>query len=577
MLTTIKELEVSDLRMLGLLLLMLLTVACSSEDPLEATVPTATRVVAQAGVTPTTLAQIATAPARPAIEQVFDGFDPDNFADSTNIDNKWLPLKPGTQWVTEGYTIEEGERIPHRLEFVVTDLTKEIAEVNTVVVWIGDYSDDELVEAEIAFYAQDDDGNVWFLGEYPEEYEDGNFVDAPTWIAGLAGAKAGIKMKAEPQLGTLSYYQGWGPAVEWSDYGQVDQMSQETCVPVDCYQDVLVIAESSLDEEDAFQLKYYAPEVGNVRVGWRGRDATQEELELTEFKQLNAADLAQVRQAALELEQHAYQISPGVYAHTTPVEHVLGAVMPAPTEPEPVVAEFVDFAPNNFSDSTNINNEWLPLKPGTRWVFEGITVEDDEAIPHRIEFTVTDLTKEIAGVKTVVAWIVDISDGEVVEKEIAFYAQDDAGNVWYLGEHPEEYEDGEFIEAPTWIAGLEGARAGIKMKAEPQPGAAAYFQGWAPAVEWSDYGQVDQLGQETCVPLDCYQDVLVIDESSLEEEDAFQVKYYARGVGNVRVGWKGEDATQEELELVEFGQLTPEALAEVRQEALALEQHSTLR
>jgi len=197
-----------------------------------------------------------------------------------------------------------------------------------------------------------------------------------------------------------------------------------------------------------------------------------------------------------------------------------------------------------------------------------------EEIPHRIEFTVTDLTKEIAGVRTVVAWVVDYSDGQVVEQEIAFYAQDNDGNVWYLGEHPEEYEDGEFVEAPTWIAGLEDARAGIKMKADPQPGTPSYFQGWAPAVEWTDYGQADQMGQETCVPVDCYEEVLVIAESSLEEEDAYQLKYYARGVGNVQVGWRGEDATQEELELVEYVQLSPEALAEVRAESLEMEEHA---
>ncbi|HET7088596.1 MAG TPA: hypothetical protein VFL17_08100, partial [Anaerolineae bacterium] len=200
--------------------------------------------------------------------------------------------------------------------------------------------------------------------------------------------------------------------------------------------------------------------------------------------------------------------------------------------------------------------------------------EDGETFAHRIEFTVTDLTKEIEGVRTVVAWVVDYSDGEVVEKEIAFYAQDNDGNVWYLGEYPEEYEGGEFVKAPTWIAGLEDARAGIKMWAEPQPGMPSYFQGWGPAVEWTDFAQVDQMGQETCVPVDCYEDVLVIAESSLDELGAFQLKYYARGVGEVRVGWRGDDATQEDLELVELVQLDPEALAEVRAEALELEKHA---
>jgi hypothetical protein len=254
-------------------------------------------------------------------EASFVDFDPSRFDRSTNIDNEWYSLQPGMHFVYEGTATEDGESILRRIVFTVTDLTKEIAGVQTVVALIEDYNDDQLVELEIAFYAQDNDGNVWYLGEYPEEYEDGEFVAAPTWIAGLEDARAGVKMMADPQLETPSYFQGWGPAVEWSDYAQVDQVGQETCVPVDCYEDVLVIAESSLAETDAYQLKYYARGVGEVRVGWRGADATQEDLELVEFVQLDADALAEVRALALELEAHAYEISTEVYAHTSPAEY----------------------------------------------------------------------------------------------------------------------------------------------------------------------------------------------------------------------------------------------------------------
>ena len=245
----------------------------------------------------------------------------------------------------------------------------------------------------------------------------------------------------------------------------------------------------------------------------------------------------------------------------------------APASPT-VDVQFADFDANNFDNSTVIDNHWLPMPPGTRWVHEGTAVENGESIARRIEFTVTDLTKEIAGVRAVVAWIVDYNDNEVIEKEIAFYAQDNGGNVWYLGEHPEEYENGEFVKAPTWITGLEEARAGIKMWAEPKVGGTIVYQGWGPAVEWSDYGQVEQVGQEFCVPVDCYTDVLLNVETSLGEVDAYQLKYYAPGVGEIRVGWRGEDATQEELELVEYQQLSPDALAEIRAAALALEEHA---
>ncbi|MCL4251173.1 MAG: hypothetical protein KJ065_23690 [Anaerolineae bacterium] len=235
---------------------------------------------------------------------------------------------------------------------------------------------------------------------------------------------------------------------------------------------------------------------------------------------------------------------------------------------------FVDFLPENFSNSSTIDNAWHPMQPGTFSAFEGITVEDGEEIPHRIEFTVTDLIKRIEGVNTVVAWIVDISDDEVVEKEIAFYAQDDDGNVWYFGEHPEEYENGEFVVAPTWIAGVEDALPGVKMLADPQLGTPSIMQGFAPAVDWTDRGRVDQVGQEVCVPVDCYEDVLVIAETSESEPDAYQLKYYARSVGNIRTSWRGADATQEELELVEYGVLDPDALEAIRAEALALEAHA---
>ena len=253
-----------------------------------------------------------------------EDFDPGNFDHSAIIDNPWLPLKPGTQWVLDGTSTEADETLAHRIEFIVTDLTKEIEGVPTVVAWIADYSDDELVEKEIAFYAQDNDGNVWFLGEHPEEYEDGQLVDAPTWIAGIEGARAGIAMKADPQLGMPSYPQGWAPAVEWTDRGQVSQMGQQTCVPVDCYEDVLVIDEFN-PEPNAFQLKYYAPGVGFVAVGWRGAEASKEELELVKLVQLDPEALAEVRAEALALEQHAYEISPNVYAHTPPAERLMEA------------------------------------------------------------------------------------------------------------------------------------------------------------------------------------------------------------------------------------------------------------
>lgn len=243
-------------------------------------------------------------------------FDSAVFDDSTNIDNEWFPLRPGLQNVFEGSTEEGGKTIPHQIVFTVTDLTKEIYGIRTVVIWVQDFSDGVLVEAELAFFAQDVDGNVWHMGEYPETYENGNLAEVSSWISGFKGAKPGISMWANPQIGLPSYSQGWGPAVNWTDRGQVAEMGLEFCMPADCYEDVLLIEEFSKEEPDAFQLKYFAKGVGNVRVGWSGADATRETLELVEHNQLSPEEMETVRAAALLLEESAYENGKEVYDQT---------------------------------------------------------------------------------------------------------------------------------------------------------------------------------------------------------------------------------------------------------------------
>lgn len=251
----------------------------------------------------------------------FEDFNPNNFNDPTNINNEWLPLKPGWQYVYEGTTVDEGEVLEHRVVITVTDLTKIINNISTVITWDLDYSDGELVEAELAFYAQDDDGNVWRMGEYPEEYEDGKFIGADCWISGIEGSVAGISMLSKPFVGAPSYSQGWAPSVDFTDRGKVDQTGVENCVPVDCYENVLVITETSISEPDAEQLKYFAPGVGNIRVGWRGEgEQTQENLELVELSELVLYGMDEARSAALELEKHAYEIGHEIYSKTEPIK-----------------------------------------------------------------------------------------------------------------------------------------------------------------------------------------------------------------------------------------------------------------
>ena len=283
-------------------------------------VPTSTSTAAPRSSVPAPTASATPRATPPATgESLTETFDYGNFGDPIAIVNRWLPLVPGTQRVLEGSATVDGKRIKRKVVITTTDLTKVIDGIRTVVNYELDYDSGELVEAELAFFVQDDDGTIWHLGQYPEEYEDGKFVDSKVWLAGYEGAKAGITMHARPALATPSYSEGWGPKVGWTDRGRVFDMGSKTCVPAGCYADVLVIDEFNRDEPDAHQLKYYASGVGNVRVGWAGAlEEEQETLELVKVVHLTPEALATIRSAALALEKHGYVTSKDLYGLTEP-------------------------------------------------------------------------------------------------------------------------------------------------------------------------------------------------------------------------------------------------------------------
>jgi hypothetical protein len=245
-------------------------------------------------------------------------FHAGNFSDGTRIDNRWFPLIPGTQYVLAGHANRGNGLLRHRVVFTVTDLSKEIDGVRSLVIWDRDYNAGRLVEGELAFHAQDDAGNVWNMGEYPEEYSGGKFDGAPdTWLAGVAGAKPGILMRAQPRLGTPTYLQGFAPKIDFSDAAKVYKVRQRNCVPVNCYSPVLVTEEWNPVERGAHQFKYYALGVGNIRVGAAG-GKEDEELVLEKVARLGPAALAAVRAEAMKLDRRAYVARRDLYRHVPP-------------------------------------------------------------------------------------------------------------------------------------------------------------------------------------------------------------------------------------------------------------------
>ncbi|WP_120521417.1 hypothetical protein [Arthrobacter celericrescens] len=247
-------------------------------------------------------------------------YSSDDFPQPTKISNKWFSLVPGMQFTTTGTVTSADGVHSHSVVHTVTGLTKEIDGVTTRVLWDRDYQDGQLQESELAFFAQSSDRTVWLFGEYPEEYENGEFIGAPsTFIHGLAKAQAGIAMPARPSLRAPDYVQAHAPKVGFLDCGNVILKDQHVCVPTGCYNDVLVIDEyNPLDPpEEGHQRKFYSAGTGLVKVTAVG-GTDQEFMDLVSIRTLTAAQLNQVNAQALEQDSRGYEVSRSVYAKTAP-------------------------------------------------------------------------------------------------------------------------------------------------------------------------------------------------------------------------------------------------------------------
>lgn len=198
----------------------------------------------------------------------------------------------------------------------------------------------------------------------------------------------------------------------------------------------------------------------------------------------------------------------------------------APTLPQG--AEPVSVDPANFT--TEITNPYWPMRPGSRWVYRET---DGEGTRQRVVVTVTRRTKLIAnGVRARVVRDVVTEDGTPVEVTDDYYAQDRAGNIWYLGEATIEYENGKPISTEgSFEAGVDGAQAGIIMPAKPRVGLAyreEYYAGHA-----EDRARIVSLREQAEVPFGHFKPVLMTRNTNSLEPKSVEFKFYARGVGPV--------------------------------------------
>jgi len=181
--------------------------------------------------------------------------DPADF--TTEIDNPYWPISKGKRWVYR--STEE------RIVVTRTNRQKTVAGVNAVVLTdvvtrpdSGDY-----VEVTADWYAQDSDGNVWYLGEDTKEYENGKVASTKgSWEHGVNGAYAGIIVPANPRPGMTyrqEYYKG-----EAEDQAKVLRLDAKVTVPFGTFENCLETEDTTPLEPDVVEKKYYAKGIGNV-------------------------------------------------------------------------------------------------------------------------------------------------------------------------------------------------------------------------------------------------------------------------------------------------------------------------
>ncbi len=185
--------------------------------------------------------------------------DPAEF--TTEIDNRYWPMAVGSRWV---YHETDQEGADQKVVVTVTDRTKQIANgVEARVVRDVVTEDGEFVEVTDDWYAQDADGNIWYMGEATTEYENGKPVSTSgSFEAGVDGAEAGIIMPAEPAPGMeyrQEYYEG-----EAEDLGSIVAIDEQAEVPAGHFKDAVMTRDSNPLEPKILEFKFFAPDVGPV-------------------------------------------------------------------------------------------------------------------------------------------------------------------------------------------------------------------------------------------------------------------------------------------------------------------------
>jgi hypothetical protein len=176
-----------------------------------------------------------------------------------------------------------------------------------------------------------------------------------------------------------------------------------------------------------------------------------------------------------------------------------------------------------------VDNPWFPLMPGLVTRLRGV----DDGDQMREVVKVTTHTKTILGVRaTVFSDVLRRADGSLAEKTHDWYAADDEGNVWYLGEDTATYDEHGQVESHegSWEAGKRGAQPGVLVPADAGTTSSAtrpeFAKGRAEDQSWfvQHLGKLRSHGHR-------FHDVVRSLEWSRLEPGVISQKFYAAGLG----------------------------------------------
>jgi hypothetical protein len=427
------------------------------------------------------------------------GSSGDGFQDEFNLEectlspsgaNGYFFLEPGYQLVLEGE--DEGEEVV--LIITVLEETMVVDGTETRIVEERESADGELVEVSRNFFAIcEETGDIFYFGEEVDDYEDGEIVSHEgAWLAGVNDARPGIIVPGNPEVG-MKYYQEVAPGVA-EDRAEVLSLSEELDTPAGDFEDVLKVEETTPLEPGVEEYKFHAHGVGLIQDG---------PLQLTEY------------------------------------------TLPESARSGGSDEEFQDeFNLEDCTMSSTGRNDYFFLEPGYRLTLEG--EEDMEMV--QLILTVLSETKVANGIETRIVEERESVDGELVEISRNFFAIcTETGDVFYFGEEVADYENGEIVgHEGQWEAGVDGARAGLIVPANPQVGM-KYYQEVAPGVA-EDRAEIISLNEVLDTPAGRFNHVLKVEESNPLEGNAKEYKFHAPGIGLIQ---------DEDLKLVKY--VLPEA------------------